>query len=125
MATRILVINDERAILELIEEILVEEGYEVYLEERVDLSAGEVEHLKPDLIILDYLFGTEALGLQLVQQLKLKRSTASIPLILCTAATELVKETAPQLNAKGVELVFKPFEIDELLEAVKRGLRED
>jgi DNA-binding response OmpR family regulator len=124
MASRILVVNDERAILELIEEILTGEGYEVHLDDHIDLNPAEIERIEPDLIILDYLFGSEAAGLQVLQRLKLNATTAQIPVILCTAATSLVQDAAAQMSAKGVEIVFKPFEIDDLLQAVRRMLGE-
>jgi DNA-binding response OmpR family regulator len=53
-------------------------------------------------------------------------STANIPVIVCTAATrevrEEVREIEGYLQAKGVGLIPKPFNIDELLTEVKRRL---
>ena len=44
----------------------------------------EIEQLHPDLIILDYIFGTEKTGWQMLQKLKMTRQTATIPIIICT-----------------------------------------
>ncbi len=122
MAPHIMIINDTIEILELFREILTEEGYEVSLYSYSIQDVGEVERLKPDLIILDYIIGGEAVGWQTLQKLKMKRSTARIPVLVCTAAVNAIHEMEGFLKSKNVEVVLKPFDIDELLEAVKRAL---
>ena len=119
MATRIMVVNDTQEILELFEDVLSAEGYEVVLYSYAIMDMAEVERAKPDLIILDYIFGTEKTGWQMLQKLKMRRATADIPVIVCTAATREVREIEGYLQAKGVGLVPKPFDIDDLLAAVK------
>jgi DNA-binding response OmpR family regulator len=122
MAQRILVINDTQEILELFEEILTDEGYEVVLYSFATHDTAEIERHHPDLIILDYIFGTEKLGWQLLQKLKMRADTASIPIIICTAAIREVRDIEGFLLAKGVTLVPKPFDIDDLVLAVKNAL---
>ncbi|HKV85272.1 MAG TPA: response regulator [Ktedonobacterales bacterium] len=122
MAKRILVINDTPEILELFQEILAEEGYEVILYSYATQDTAEIERHRPDLIILDYIFGTEKLGWQLLQKLKMRPDTAGIPIIICTAAIREVREIEGYLLAKGVTLVPKPFDIDDLLLAVSNAL---
>lgn len=124
MAQRILVINDTPEILELFQEILCDEGYEVILYSYATHDIAEIERHHPDLIILDYIFGTEKLGWQLLQKLKMRHDTASIPIIICTAAIREVREIEGFLLAKGVTVVPKPFDIDDLLLAVKNALAQ-
>ncbi len=122
MPTRIMVVNDTQEILELFEDLLTEEGYEVVLYSYDIQDLQEVERIKPDLIILDHIMGGEAVGWQMLQKLKMKRSTANIPVIVCTAAAKAVHEMEGYLKSKGVGLVLKPFDIDDLLSAVKRAI---
>ena len=124
MAQRILVINDTPEILELFQEILSDEGYEVILYSYATHDTAEIVRHHPDLIILDYIFGTEKLGWQLLQKLKMRHDTAGIPVIICTAAIREVREIEGYLLAKGVTLVPKPFDIDDLLLSVKNALAE-
>lgn len=124
MATRILVINDTQEILDLFRVLLEEEGYEVVLYSYAIMDMREVERVHPDLIILDYIFGTEKTGWQMLQKLKMTRATATIPVIICTAATREVREIEGYLQSHGVRLVPKPFDIDALLEAVDLALSE-
>ena len=123
MAEHILVINDTQEILELFRELLeVEAGYRVTLYSYTPQNIREIERIKPDLIILDYIMGTERIGWQTLQKLKMRRSTANIPVIICTAAVREVREIEGDLEAKGVTVVAKPFDIDDLFEAVRRTL---
>lgn len=50
------------------------------------------------------------------------RQTSDIPVIVCTAALQLARELGGHLKAKNVSVVLKPFDIDELLEAVTTSL---
>jgi DNA-binding response OmpR family regulator len=119
---RILVVNDTQEILELFRLLLEEEGYEVVLAGFPIQQVDEVERINPDLIILDFVFGDQKTGWQMLQMLKMKRSTASIPVIACTAALDLVREQEGYLVSQGVHVVFKPFDIDQLLANVKQVL---
>ena len=85
MTMRILVINDTQEILDLFRIMLEEEGYEVVLSGFPFQKISEVEEINPDLIILDVIFNDEKTGWQMLQLLKMRRSTASIPVIVCTA----------------------------------------
>ena len=122
MTTRIMVINDTQEILELFRLILEPEGYEVALYSYAIRDMADVERVKPDLIIVDFFFGVERQGWQMVQKLKMNRRTASIPIIVCTAADQAVRDIEGYLQAKNIALVPKPFDIDDLLLAVKQAL---
>jgi DNA-binding response OmpR family regulator len=123
MAQRILVINDTPEILDLFRILLEDEaGYEVVLYSYAITDMREITRHAPDLIILDYIFGGEAYGWEVLQKLKMSRATAKVPIIICTAATRQVREIEGYMQAHGITLVPKPFDIDDLLDAVKRAL---
>ena len=92
MATRILVINDTQEISDLFRVLLEGEGYEVVLSGFPFQQVSAIEQINPDLIILDFIFGDQKSGWQMLQLLKMKRSTASLPVVLCTAALHVVRE---------------------------------
>lgn len=123
MAARILVVNDTQEILELFRTLLEEEGYEVILAGFPIQQISDIEQIKPDLIILDFVFGDQKTGWQMLQMLKMKRSTAVIPVIVCTAALDLVREQEGYLVSQGVHVVFKPFDIDHLSEVVRQVMQ--
>ncbi len=123
MAAQIMVINDSEEILEMIRELLTAEGYGVTTYTAPDLAVAHFPNDKPDAIILDWLFGREDRGMQMLQRLKLRPATATIPIIICTAAAPRVQEVEGFLQAKGVRVVYKPFAVEELLTALDEALQ--
>ena len=121
----ILVVNDTPEILDLFQDLLGDEGYRV-VPDRFTVEAGEmlrrVEELQPDLIVLDYLIGEDALGWQFLQMLKMDRNTRAIPVIICTGAARQAQEMESQLDKMGVAVVLKPFDIDHLLRVIAKVL---
>ena len=122
MAARILVVNDTQEILELFRMILEGEGYEVILSGFPIQQIQDVEEINPDLIILDFVFGDQKAGWQMLQMLKMRRSTETIPVIVCTAALDMVREQEGYLVSQGVHVIYKPFDIDHLITNVKELL---
>ena len=123
MAKHILVVNDTQDILEIFRMILESEGYRVTLSSFPLQKAADIVQLNPDLIILDVVFGEEKLGWQMLQLLKMQPATASIPIIICTASEKAVREMEGYLVSKNVLVVYKPFELDDLLTAVTQALQ--
>lgn len=120
---RILVIHDSQELLELFRTLLAEEGYDVIMYSSAIEDLREIEQIKPELIILDILLGNrEAIGWQMLEKLKLFPTTTSTPIILCTAAVDKVREQAGYLTARGVIVVLKPFNLDDLLASIKKAL---
>ena len=122
----IFVINDEASLLSLLKELLEEEGYRATLDSfdpsGIEGQLARLRELKPDLVVLDFLVGGELLGWQFLQSMRLQRDTANLPVVVCTAAANTVKELGSHLTEKCVGVVLKPFDIDDLLGEIKRGL---
>lgn len=117
-ATRILVINDDESILELFKLILEGEGFEVLASEEAIENVADVERMQPDLVILDLKMGMQQEGWTMMQKIRMYPLTQHIPMILCTAALNEVREQEGTLQDKGIPVVYKPFSIDELLQAI-------
>ncbi|HTK09964.1 MAG TPA: response regulator [Ktedonobacteraceae bacterium] len=120
---RILVVNDTQEILETFRAVLETEGYEVVLSSFPINRMQEILQIAPDMIILDLLFGGEKQGWQMLQLLKMHRETASIPIILCTAAVNATREMEGYLVSKEVFVVYKPFDIDDLLTTISSAFK--
>ena len=119
----IMVINDTPHLLELFGELLGDAGYRVTLDRftvEADELLAQVQAHQPDLIILDYVIGAEVLGWQFLQMLKMTRETREIPVIVCTAAVQVVNELQPHLDEMRVGVVLKPFDIDHLLDVIAK-----
>jgi len=122
---RILVLDDDTDILAMLGDTLRYEGYEVV--ERTDpaTALADLEHVAPDLVILDWMFGGQAVGLAVLEQLQRHPVTAAVPVLVCSAAHRHVQHVADALTARGVGVLYKPFTLDELFAAVATLLRSD
>jgi CheY-like chemotaxis protein len=116
----VLVVNDTQTILDVMRDLLEDAGYRVSTSiETVELS--RIKELQPDVIVQDLLFaGTHEVGWHFLTLARLDPELARIPIILCTAAIETIKDPdmAENLNRLGVRVILKPFNLDDLLGAI-------
>lgn len=117
MKKRILVVDDNPAILDVMALTLEAEGYEV----STSLTGAFFQlmgHNPPDLILLDVLLSGEDGG-EICQRLKSDEQTRHIPVILISAHTGL-PETAEGCGADG--FLVKPFHLTDLRDVVHKYL---
>jgi CheY-like chemotaxis protein len=119
----IIVADDESLILDLVAELLDDEGSEVHVYRTAVAAALAIATHLPDVVIVDLQMEKFDSGLQLVQMMRLKVSTASIPVILMSANEVFLRASRAQLGARGCAVLEKPFGIDTLLECVREALR--
>ncbi len=112
---KILVADDEPAILEVITMMLEDAGYEVKTTVDGQTEKMATEYL-PDVILLDiWMSGMD--GRKICQSLKVQKSTMHIPIIMVSAN----KDTETLAKESGADdFLAKPFEMDELLEKVAK-----
>lgn len=115
----VLVVNDTEEILDLFRAILEDLGHRVTAWSFSPDDLSKVEDVSPDLVILDLLMGpTELQGWALLQKMRMHPPTEDIPVIVCSAATNWVREQEGWLAANGVKVVLKPFKVTDLEKAV-------
>ena len=119
MPKKIVVINDSAEILELFEDILTEAGYTVSVQAYSTRDIAKIKAEQPDLIVSDHVPTQEIVGWQFLQKLRMTKETAKIPVIICTTNRNVVHRIEARLEEKGVIVVLKPFELEDLLEAVE------
>nr|MBA3586175.1 response regulator [Chloroflexota bacterium] len=104
----ILVVNDTEEILDLFRDILEGMGHRMTAWSYSPDDLAKVTEIKPDLIVLDLMLGpTELQGWALLQKVRMSRETEDIPVVLCTAATNWVREQEGWLAANAVKVVLK------------------
>jgi len=118
MKKRILVVENNRDILELISFVLTEAGYELSLFSTEKDIFKHIIDFQPDVILLDIIKPTIE-GTELCRQLKEADHTTHIPVIALSTHPQIqkVKEICAD------EIVEKPFDIDGLLETLEDTLR--
>jgi two-component system alkaline phosphatase synthesis response regulator PhoP len=118
MAQRILVVDDESAIVELVEYNLAREGFEVFTEADGKAAVERARAEKPDLIILDVMLPGMS-GMDVCREL---RKSTDVPIILLTARKDEVDRVLG-LELGADDYVTKPFSPRELVARVKAILR--
>ncbi|MDY0015061.1 MAG: response regulator transcription factor [Bacteroidales bacterium] len=117
---RILVVDDEESLCEILKFNLEKEGYFV----DTALSAEEALTMNIasyNLLLLDVMMG-EISGFKLASILKNSKTTAAIPIIFCTAK-DTEKDTVEGLTIGADDYISKPFSIQEVIARVKAVLR--
>ena len=118
MAKKVLVVDDEKPISDIIKFNLEKEGYEVLIAYDGEEALARVEADDPDLIILDLML-PKIDGLEVAKRVRVQHST---PIIMVTAKdSELDKVLGLELGAD--DYVTKPFSNRELVARVKANLR--
>jgi DNA-binding response OmpR family regulator len=120
MKNRILVIDDDSGILEVVKIILEDHGFEVIILNNAMSWEDSIKEAKPDLILLDlWMPGID--GGELCTKIKKMEGFKKIPLIMLSASayTEKVSTTCG-----ANDYLTKPFELSDLLDVVKRNLKD-
>lgn len=118
--TRILVVDDEEDLCEILQFNLENEGYEV------DTANSAEEALKKDLsqyklILLDVMMG-EISGFKMASIMKKEKKTAQVPIIFITAK-DTENDTVTGLTLGADDYISKPFSLREVIARVKAVLR--
>ncbi|MCY4754848.1 phosphate regulon transcriptional regulator PhoB [Pelomonas aquatica] len=119
--SRILVVEDESAIAELISINLRHAGFEVTLAGSATAAQYEVDRVLPDLVVLDWMLPGQS-GVALARQWRGAARTKELPVIMLTARAEEGDKIAG-LDAGADDYVTKPFSTNELLARIRAVLR--
>ncbi|WKZ35548.1 MAG: response regulator [Anaerolineales bacterium] len=120
---RILCIEDEPGMIDLIRLILGRRGFEVHG------AAGGMEGIKlireilPDLVLLDLMM-PDMDGWEVYQQMKTEPATRDIPVIVVTAKAQNIDKVLGLHVAKVDDYIAKPFSPQELMNSVEKVLQQ-
>lgn len=121
MAKRILVVEDEISIREMICFVLTQNGYNTEEADDYDSALHMLCEPYPDLILLDWMFPGGS-GIQLIKQLKRESETKNIPIVMLTARGE-EDDRVQGLNVGADDYMTKPFSPKELVARLNAVMR--
>lgn len=119
--SRILVVEDEVAIAELIGINLRHAGHEVAIATTAEQAQAEVDAMLPDLVVLDWMLPGLS-GLALARRWRGDARTKALPLIMLTARGQEADKIAG-LDAGADDYLTKPFSTQELMARIRAVLR--
>ena len=119
--SRVLVVEDESAIAELIAINLRHAGYGVTIASDADQAQIEVDGILPDLVVLDWMLPGQS-GLVLAKRWRTQARTRELHIIMLTARAE-EGDMISGLDAGADDYLTKPFSTNELLARIRAVLR--
>jgi DNA-binding response OmpR family regulator len=116
MEKKILILDDDKDVLDMLEEVLLYENFEVRtVNSLADFLRAFDEDFDPDLVVIDYLL-TGINGGELCYQLKTNEETKDLPVILMSAYPQVFESLG---DYKCDEFIAKPFDLYHLISRVK------
>jgi len=121
MNRRLLYVEDEPEMIELVKLILARRGFEVIGANGGREGLESVRRLLPDLVLLDLMM-PDMDGWDVYQQMKADAATQKIPVIVVTAKAQSIDKVLGLHIAKVDDYISKPFSPNELVESVEKVL---
>jgi two-component system, chemotaxis family, chemotaxis protein CheY len=112
---RVLVVDDDASIRELLSTALADDGYEVVPASNGQDALSVCERWRPDVIVLDLMMPVMD-GWTFAKRLREKKH--QIPIVVLSAANDLMRHAA---SLGAADVVGKPFDLDQLLPKVARA----
>jgi DNA-binding response OmpR family regulator len=122
-AIKVVCIEDEPEMIDLVKLILTRRGYEVIGAAGGREGLAAIERVQPDLVLLDLMM-PDMDGWEVYQQMKSNESMKDIPVIVVTAKAQSIDKVLGLHIAKVNDYITKPFGPSELLSSVIRVLQE-
>ena len=119
--TKVLIVDDEEAIREMISVALELAGFQWIEAENAQVAHSRIVDERPDLILLDWMLPGVS-GIELARRLKRDEATGEIPIIMLTAKSE-EDNKIQGLDAGADDYITKPFSTRELISRINAVLR--
>lgn len=115
---RILIFDDNAAVLDALQYVFLENGYEVAVSQTLDNVIERADYFQPDLILMDYL-APDISGVEAISRLKGRQRFSDVPVILVSASSNIIMLK----NRSGAnDYLRKPFNLWDLETMVNKYL---
>jgi CheY-like chemotaxis protein len=119
--SRILIVDDDPNIVQMLSDILTDEGYEVATATQSLRAFDRAKEAQPDLILMDIMMPYLD-GLDQIKLLSLDDDLKDIPIIVITAKARALDGIEDLRALRIVDYLYKPFEISDLLEKIGKAI---
>lgn len=117
---RVLVVDDDQALSEMLGIVLRAEGYEALFCDDGSKAQGIFKETKPDLVLLDLMLP----GIDGIEVCKRIRSESGVPIVMLTARGDTL-DVVKGLESGADDYIIKPFKPKELVARIKARLRKE
>jgi len=120
MSKKILIVDHDKLMVEVMTYILMSHGYEVFSSTNAGDVFKNIKASHPDLVIIDAIL-PEIGGNEICQLIKLNKTTQNLPVIMSSGDEDSIKQWLKQKGAPD-DILVKPFDISYLIEKVQHQL---
>ena len=117
MKKKVVLVQDDKDILDIMDQVLDEEGYEV-IPSLTTEPIDNIDAIDPDVVIIDDHIKGKKKGSQVINELKTDPSTEGLPAVLTSTSENLPKQAE---DCGADDYIQKPFDIDHMVDVVKKN----
>jgi two-component system response regulator VicR len=117
MKKKVVLVQDDKDILDIMDQVLEEEGFDVTASLTTE-PIDKIDEIDPDVVIVDDHIRGNKRGSEVIKQLKSDPETEDVSAVLTSTSNNLPQE-AQDCNAD--DYIEKPFDIDHMVEVVKKN----
>lgn len=118
MDKKVVLIQDEEEILEIMDHILTDEGYDV-IPSLTTEPIEDIDQYDADIVIVDEHIKGNKRGPKIIEELKAAPETEELPAILTSTSNDLAQKAT---QCKADDYIEKPFDIDVMIDVVNRNV---
>lgn len=112
-----MLIQDNKDILDIMDHVLDEEGFDVTASLTTE-PIDNIEEIDPDVVVIDDHIKGKKKGSEIINELKSDPETEDVSAVLTSTSSQLPEEAE---NCKADDYIEKPFDLDDMIDTVKRN----
>ncbi|SER44545.1 response regulator [Pedobacter rhizosphaerae] len=117
MKKKVVLVQDNKDILNIMDQVLEEEGFEVTASLTTE-PIEKIDEIEPDVVIIDdHIKGTKK-GSEVIEELKSTPETEDVSAVLTSTSNDLPQQAE---DCKADDYIQKPFDLDHMVDVVKRN----
>ena len=117
MKKKVVLVQDNKEILEIMDQVLEEEGFDVTASLTTD-PVDRIDEIEPDVVIVDDYIKGDKRGSEVIKQLKSDPETEDVSAVLTSTSNKLPQQAQ---ECKADDYIEKPFDIDHMINVVKKN----
>ncbi|TBO40681.1 response regulator [Pedobacter kyonggii] len=117
MKKKVVLVQDNKDILDIMDHVLEEEGFDVTASLTTE-PIDKIDQIEPDVVIVDDHIKGKKRGSQVIKELKSAPETEDVSAVLTSTSNNLPQQAE---ECKADDYIEKPFDIDHLVEVVKKN----
>lgn len=117
MKKKVVLVQDNKDILDIMDQVLEEEGFDVTASLTTE-PIEKIEEIDPDVVVVDEHIKGRKKGSEVIKELKSDPQTEDVSAVLTSTSNNLAQEAE---DCKADDYIEKPFDLDHMVDVVKKN----